>query len=100
VYQLETGAMNERDTESPAVMERSWPTGTLEERVQAALEELRPAIRMDGGDVKLLRIEGDVVVVHLSGACHGCPMAPSTLADFVSERIKLYAPEIDSVVAE
>jgi len=41
-----------------------------------------------------------VVVVHLSGACHGCPMAPSTLADFVAERVKLYAPEIESVVAE
>ena len=55
---------------------------------------------MDGGDVELLRIEGEVVVVHLSGACRRCPMAASTLAEFVGERVKLYAPEIDRVVAE
>ncbi len=78
----------------------SWPTGTLEERVRAALEEIRPALQMDAGDVELRRIEGSVVIVHLRGACHGCPMAASTLADFVSERIKLYAPEITDVVPE
>ena len=78
----------------------AWPTGTLEERVRVAIDEVRPAVRMDGGDVELLRVEGDVVVVHLSGACHGCPMASSTLADFVGERVKLYAPEISRVVAE
>jgi Fe-S cluster biogenesis protein NfuA len=72
----------------------------LEDRVRAALEEVRPGIRRDGGDVALLRIEGDVVVVHLSGACQGCPMASSTLSEFVTERIKLYAPEIERVVAE
>jgi len=97
---MDMGAIRDHDSQGPDVTEQGWPTGTLEERVEAALEEVRPAIRMDGGDVKLLRIEGDVVVVHLSGACHGCPMAASTLADFVSERIKLYAPEIESVVAE
>jgi Fe-S cluster biogenesis protein NfuA len=80
--------------------EPAWPTGSLENRVRAALEELRPAIQRDGGDVSLLRIDGDVVVVHLSGACDGCPMAPSTLAEFVAERIQLYAPEIERVVAE
>lgn len=78
----------------------AWPTGSLEDRVLAALEEIRPAILRDGGDVALRRIDGDVVFVHLSGACHGCPMAPSTLADFVAERIQLYAPEIERVVAE
>jgi Fe-S cluster biogenesis protein NfuA len=55
---------------------------------------------MDGGDVELKRIEDGVVYVHLRGACHGCPMAPSTLAEFVSERVKLYAPEITDIVPE
>jgi Fe-S cluster biogenesis protein NfuA len=77
-----------------------WPTGTVEERVRVAIEEVRPAVRMDGGDVELVRIDGDVVVVHLSGACRGCPMAASTLAEFVGERVRLYAPEIERVVAE
>jgi Fe-S cluster biogenesis protein NfuA len=78
----------------------SWPTGTVEERVAFAIEEVRPAIRADGGDVALVGIEGPVVRVSLHGACRGCPMANSTLADFVAERIRLYAPEIENVVAE
>jgi Fe-S cluster biogenesis protein NfuA len=92
--------MDVRHSEITSVTERDWPTGTVEQRVEAALAEVRPAIQMDGGDVELVRIEGTVVYVHLSGACNSCPTAPSTLSDFVSERIKLYAPEIDSVRAE
>lgn len=77
-----------------------WPTGDLESRVRYAVEEVRPALQADGGDVSFSRIDGAVVYVELKGACDGCPMAHSTLADFVAERICLYAPEIDSVVAE
>jgi Fe-S cluster biogenesis protein NfuA len=68
--------------------------------VRAAIEEVRPAIQVDGGDLELTRIEDGVVFLHLRGACDGCPMAQSTLSDFVAERIKLYAPEITDVVAE
>jgi Fe-S cluster biogenesis protein NfuA len=82
------------------VTEKSWPKGTLEHRVRCAIEELRPAIQMDGGDLELLRIHDTTVFVHLAGACHGCPMAQSTLSDLVAERVKLYAPEITDVVAE
>jgi len=78
----------------------SWPTGPLEDRVAFAIEEVRPAIKADGGDVSLVGIEGSTVRVSLHGACKGCPMASSTLADFVAERIKLYSPEIENVVAE
>ena len=78
----------------------SWPTGPVEERVAYAIEEVRPAIQADGGDVSLVGIEGSTVRVSLHGACKGCPMANSTLADFVAERIKLYSPEIENVVAE
>lgn len=81
------------------IVRSEWPTGGLEERVQHAIEEVRPAIRADGGDVELRSIEGSVVFLHLSGACQGCPMAASTLADFVGERIRLYAPEVTDVVA-
>jgi NifU-like protein len=68
--------------------------------VSFAIEEVRPAIKADGGDVALERIEGSTVVVTLHGACKSCAMAHSTLADFVAERIKLYVPEITDVVAE
>ena len=78
----------------------NWPTGDLESRVRFAVEEVRPALQADGGDVSLTRIDNGVAYVNLRGACDGCPMAHSTLADFVTERICLYAPEIESVVAE
>lgn len=77
----------------------SWPRGTLEDRVRRAIEEVRPGVQADGGDVALVAIEGDRVQVELSGACTTCPMASSTLSDFVGERVKLYAPEIAEVVA-
>ena len=76
-----------------------WPSGPVEDRVRHALAELRPALKADGGDVELVAVEGGVVKLRLSGACKGCPMAQSTLSDFVGERIMLYAPEIEEVVA-
>ena len=76
-----------------------WPSGDLESRVRYAVEEVRPALQADGGDVRLDRIEGSVVYVALRGACDGCPMAHSTLTDLITERICLYAPEIDQVIA-
>ena len=78
----------------------SWPTGSIEERVSFAIEEVRPAIKADGGDVALRSIDGSTVTVSLLGACKSCVFSQSTLADFVAERIKLYAPEITEVVAE
>jgi Fe-S cluster biogenesis protein NfuA len=76
-----------------------WPLGDLESRVRFAIEEVRPALQADGGDVRFVRVEGSTAVVELHGACDGCPMANSTLAEFVGERICLYAPEINKVVA-
>lgn len=78
---------------------KGWPTGTVEERVLFALNEVRPALVADGGDVSLVSINDSTVQVELRGACKTCPMAHSTLSDFVSERIRLYAPEIEQVVA-
>jgi len=76
---------------------KSWPTGSVEERVVWAIEEIRPAIRADGGDIHLVGIEGTTVFVELSGACRHCPMASSTLSDLVLDRILLYAPEVEKL---
>jgi Fe-S cluster biogenesis protein NfuA len=74
-------------------------TGTvLQERVQAALEEVRPALQMDGGDVELVGVDAGIVRVRLLGACGGCPMATMTLVGFVEERLKSRVPEIRQVV--
>lgn len=88
------------EPQEDCVPSSTWPTGSVRDRVAFALEEVRPALRADGGDVELIDIDGCEVRVHLKGACKGCPMAGSTLADFVTERIKLYAPEIERIIAE
>lgn len=76
-----------------------WPSGTVEERILVALAEVRPALKADGGDVRLISIDDGTVRLELTGACRNCPMAHSTLSDFVAERIRLYVPEVDDVVA-
>jgi Fe-S cluster biogenesis protein NfuA len=73
--------------------------GTLQQQVEAALEEVRPALRKDGGDVELVDVEEGVVRVRLLGACGGCPMAMMTLVGFVEERLKQRVPEIQQVVS-
>ncbi|MCP4896472.1 MAG: NifU family protein [bacterium] len=81
-------------------MDQTFWDKPLEERVCSALDEVRPALQADGGDVELIAIDGSIVRVALTGACHGCPMARSTLKEFVEERICFFAPEIEEVVAE
>lgn len=70
-----------------------------EKRVKAALEEIKPRIQADGGDIELVAIEKDTVKVRLQGACAGCPMAALTLKQGVERLIKAKVPEIRSVEA-
>lgn len=71
----------------------------LYDKVKAALQEVRPALQMDGGDVELVRVtDNGTVEVRLMGACDGCPMATMTLVGFVEERLKMRVPEIRQVV--
>jgi Fe-S cluster biogenesis protein NfuA len=73
---------------------------TLEERVSKILEEeIRPALRMDGGDIQLVGVEGTEVRVQLRGACAGCPGAQMTLRMGVERHLKERVPEVESVVA-
>ena len=71
----------------------------LETRVRRALEEVRPGLQADGGDLELVEIEGAVVRVRLLGACARCPMAGRTLLEFVGEHVLLHAPEVERVEA-
>ncbi len=58
-------------------------------------EEIRPALKKDGGDIDLVDIDGKTVLVALRGACMGCPVSQVTLADFVQERLReLVEPDI------
>jgi Fe-S cluster biogenesis protein NfuA len=74
-------------------------TESIEKRVQEALDEIRPQIQADGGDVELVAVEKQTVKVRLTGHCAGCPMAAMTLKNGVESLIKERIPEIQKVEA-
>jgi len=71
----------------------------LKERVDAVIEKVKPALEADGGGIELVEILEDekVVVVNLTGACHGCPMSTMTIKGYVEKIIKEEIPEIEEV---
>ena len=71
----------------------------IENKVKETLEEIRPKIQADGGDIELVAIENGVVKVRLKGACVGCPMSALTLKQVVERTIKNKVPEVKSVEA-
>ncbi len=71
----------------------------MREKVQAALEKVRPALLADGGDVELVDVKDGVVTVKLTGACGGCPMATTTLKNGIERVLKEQVPEVKRVVA-
>lgn len=71
----------------------------LKEKVQEALDEIRPFLQSDGGDISLLSIEnGKIVNVKLHGACVSCTVNQMTLKTGVEMTIKKYAPQIEKVI--
>jgi Fe-S cluster biogenesis protein NfuA len=73
------------------------PSDPLFERVDAALDTVRPFIQGDGGDVWLIKIEAGIAYVQLIGACGGCAASTSTLKHAVEAAVKDHCPEIASV---
>jgi Fe-S cluster biogenesis protein NfuA len=72
----------------------------LEERVERALNNIRPYLEADGGDVKVIGVDKDFnVSLELLGNCGSCPMSTMTLKAGVEEAIKREVPEIKSVNA-
>ena len=70
----------------------------LEEQVKAVLENVRPALQADGGDVEFVSMDEGVVSVKLTGACGNCPMAEMTLKMHIEKYLKQEIPEVSSVV--
>lgn len=71
---------------------------TLKERVEGALEKVRPSLQADGGDVELVDVDDDgLVKVKLTGACGGCPMSQMTLKMGIEKILKQNVPEVSSV---
>lgn len=71
----------------------------MRERVEKALENIRPALQADGGDIELVDVENGVVKVRLKGACGSCPSALMTLKHGVEARLKEEIPEVECVEA-
>jgi ATP-binding protein involved in chromosome partitioning len=71
---------------------------TIEQKVRTALDEIRPILQADGGDLELVAVEGATAHVRLKGACSGCPSATATLRNVVEEKIREHCPEIEHVV--
>lgn len=74
-------------------------TQELKLNVEKALDEIRPFLQSDGGDISLLSIENNTLVkVQLEGACVGCSVNQMTLKSGVEMTIKKYAPQIEQVI--
>jgi Fe-S cluster biogenesis protein NfuA len=72
----------------------------MREKVETALDKIRPSLNADGGDVELVEVSPDgVVKVKLTGACGGCPMSQMTLKMGIEKVLKQELPELKEVVA-
>ncbi len=71
----------------------------MKEKVEAALDKIRPALRADGGDIELVDVKDGVATVKLTGACGSCPMSAMTLRMGVERVIKEEVPEIKELIA-
>jgi len=72
---------------------------SVEDQVRAALELIRPAIQMDGGDIQLDSVKDGTVTVQLFGTCDTCPISPVTLRHGVERILRERVPGITEVVA-
>jgi len=70
----------------------------MDDKVKAALDQIRPALQADGGDVELVEVKDGIVKVRLTGACGGCPMATITLKKTIERILKQQIPEVKEVV--
>ena len=70
----------------------------MKEKIEAALNKIRPMLQADGGNVELVAIEdGGIVKVRLQGACAGCPMSQMTLKNGIEKILKQEVPEVTAV---
>jgi Fe-S cluster biogenesis protein NfuA len=71
----------------------------MKDKIEEALNQIRPMLQADGGDVKLVAVEDGVVKVKLTGACGTCPMATLTLQNGVERVLKERVPEVKQLIA-
>jgi len=69
----------------------------MRDRIEEVLDEIRPALQADGGDVEFIDFNEGVVTVRMKGACGNCPMSMMTLKQGIEARMKAHIPEVLSV---
>ncbi len=72
-------------------------TVTIEQKIEQALDEIRPFIAQHLGDIQFVKFENNTCYVRMLGTCHGCPLSQVTLKAGVEEMMKASIPEIQSV---
>ncbi|MGB8707714.1 MAG: NifU family protein [Dehalococcoidia bacterium] len=71
----------------------------MRDKVQSVLDNIRPSLRADGGDVELVEVKDGIVSVKLKGACAGCPMSTMTLKNGIERILKQELSDIKEVIA-
>ena len=71
----------------------------MREKVEKVIEEIRPFLQADGGNIELIDVQDGVVKVRLIGACGSCPMSQMTLKRGVEARLKAKVPEVKEVIS-
>ena len=71
----------------------------MKDKIQAVLDNIRPNLRADGGDVELVEVKDGVVSVRLKGACAGCPMSTMTLKNGIERLLKQEIADVKEVKA-
>jgi Fe-S cluster biogenesis protein NfuA len=71
----------------------------MNENVQRVLEQIRPSLQADGGDVELIGVKDGVVSLRLTGACGCCPMSTATLKMGIERILKSKVPDVKEVVS-
>jgi Fe-S cluster biogenesis protein NfuA len=100
VESLDVGPVADDEVVSHLLLLHGLHPVPLEQRVRAALEEVRPFLGAHGGDVELAAVEDDVVRLRLQGSCSGCPSSTVTLSHAIEAAIYKVAPDVREIVAE
>ena len=69
----------------------------MREKVEEVLNQIRPSLQADGGDVELIDVVDGIVKLKLKGSCAGCPMSQMTLAFGIERVLKEKLPEVKKV---
>jgi len=91
-------AAPESATAETAAPDASDPRALTLENVERTLDELRPYLMADGGNVEVVEIDGPIVKVRLQGACGSCPSSTMTLKMGIERKLREAIPEVSEVV--